>query len=156
MRRAHAFRSRWQKAHPRSILVKAQECACLELIFEASQNGKQCPREGIGGNVASSYLNDARPFPVSCGQDRSEVEIVGDHDILLAMSLCHDLAIRRVWSADLTPMRGFVPGCVERFYPQRGEIHVKEESHAVGSGTSISSTLQAAYVSASSMSAGSR
>jgi hypothetical protein len=109
-----------------------------------------------GNTSCGANLNDARAERMGQGEDRPEVQVVGEHDARLLAGPLDDLTILGAQVPDAGPVRGIDTSALEVFDPMRGQADVDEDPHEVRRGTSTSSARHAAYERAAWMSSSSR
>ena len=78
------------------------------------------------------------------GKQHAEIEVVCEYNRLILPRPLHDFRIGRVGIADRGPVQSLESSQPEHRNPLRRKIHVDDDFHATGSGTSISSTRHAA------------
>src|ERR1035437_11062231 len=69
----------------------------------------------------------------------AEIEIVSEDDQPVGTGVIHDLGVWRGGLADVGPVNAVESRIGQELDPQRAQVHVDQDSHVVGSGTSISS-----------------
>ena len=109
-----------------------------------------------GRTSCARDLNDARFVGPQSRQQSTEIQVVGENDPAVGRSEIEDLGIRRLWPTDCRPVDCIDTLAGQEGHPQRAEVHIDQQFHAAGNGSSISSTRQAAYASACRMSSSSR
>jgi hypothetical protein len=97
------------------------------------------------GCDAERQLQDAHgTLQFACRQEHSEIQVVREDNVVMFHSVLQNLRIRRGNVANRRPVNSFVSMTRQEQSPQRTQVHVDQEFHAAGRGTSISSTRQAA------------
>ena len=110
----------------------------------------------VGKNVLCADLDHAWLATLSVREKRAEIEIVSEDDQPVCTGVIHDLRVRCGRPANAGPMNTGETRIGWELDPQRAQVHIDQKLHAAGSGTSISSTRQAAYARACRMSSASR
>ena len=98
----------------------------------------------LWADVYATDLHDAGLFSMRDGEDRTEIEVVREHDVIVGRGLCENLKITCVGLANLRPMFGLPSRVDQRGHPTGRQVHVNQEFHARGRVTSRSSARHAA------------
>lgn len=94
--------------------------------------------------VLRANLEDARSLGAGGREDRTKVKVVREYDVQPCFRPRHDLCVGRTWTTYARPVHCLPTMALENSDPLRGQIHVDDQSHDTRSGTSTSSTRQAA------------
>lgn len=95
-------------------------------------------------DVLGARLNNAGPARPRKSKRDAEVEIVRKHDRVIAARPLHDLFVAGVRRANGGPVHRLMSVFPKQRKPVRRQIHINYKLHATRSGTSNSSTRQAA------------
>ena len=136
-------RSDREDRHPMPRRIHSDERSGLEVGARHVDGGEKLRPDVRRQHRLRAELDHARGGKASDGEERAEVEVLGEDDLLVAVRVIEDHAIRGVWLAHGTPVHSRVASGRQELSPSRAEVHVDEELHAE-IGISISSTRQAA------------
>lgn len=145
-----------QDTHPRTHIVDRNKRTALQLPIESLERRKQCIASTVRRYIIRADLDYARSLRVRHRQQRAKIQVTSEYDKAMLLRPRDQFAIRCPRIAYLRLVHSFMTGNFKRLHAHGREIHINQQPHAVCNGTSISSARHAAYVSASSISAGSR
>jgi hypothetical protein len=130
--------------NPAPIRVDCDQGAGFQVRATAVQRASDGLADGRREDVLRAYLEDARLSSLSFREKGAEIEIVSEDDQPVCTGIVHDLGVWRGWPANAGPVHAVETRIGQELDPRRAQVHVDQEFHAAGSGTSISSTRQAA------------
>jgi len=146
----------WQNTHSGTRFIYRHQRPVLKGGFVGAKSRNDQGLQVGRGDILGSNLKDARSFGTGGSENRTEVEVVCEDDMLCCLRPRHDLWVGGPGIAHARPVHGIGPVALKNRDPLRGQVHVNDQLHGTESGTSISSARQAAYDSAWRMSSGSR
>ena len=132
------------RTHTRPPSVDGKQGARFERAGMFPQSRDNSGSDPLGQDVLSSHLDDARSIGSARRQNRTEIEIVREDDVVVKLSPFEDFPIRRGGRSGLAPVPCFDSLLFEEPHPLGRQIHVDKDLHAAVRGTSTSSARQAA------------
>jgi hypothetical protein len=99
-------------------------------------------------NVLCSNLQDAWAAPFARREEHPEIEIVGENHKSVRSRVVENLRVWGRWRTDGGPVSRFNSTLDKKPDLEWAQIHVDQDLHVTGRGSSISSTRQAAYANA--------
>src|SRR6266545_1998589 len=133
----------WQQSYARPSLVDRQEGASLDVLSMRLDGVCNDAYGTVGEQVLGADLDHTRRRASAGRQDRREVEVVDDDEVVLVRPR-QDLDVWRGRCPDGGPVDGLEPVTREPAHPAWRQVHVDEQFHGRRSGTSTSSARQAA------------
>lgn len=133
-------------AHSGSRLVDHDKRSRGQIRFVLVQCRRHNRRHVIGENILTTDLDDTRADSARQSEYRSEIQVVCEHNVAVGSSPVHDLPIRGPRIADGRPVDRRPTAPRQLVNPIGGQVHIDQslEAHGLPSGTSRSSTRQAA------------
>lgn len=138
------WRSEGQYAQPSAFGFNGEESACFQLGLGKTQRRDRLRGDALWAHIHTSDLHDAGLLSMRDGEDRAEVQVVGDHDAIVDRGISEDFQITCVGFANFRPMYGLPSRIGQRGHPTGRQVHINKEFHARGRVTSRSSARQAA------------
>ena len=84
------------------------------------------PADDLRAKVVGAELHHAGAGAVGGGQDRAEIQVVRQDDVIAGGGVGHDIDIQGVGAADGRPVLGRYPRRGEITHPERRQIHVDQ------------------------------
>jgi len=146
-----------ENSHPVCRFVQAYQGAAMQISSVLTQDRDDGRCHGYRVNILYSNLKDARGIRLGGGEDCAKIQVVRKYHHRIGGRKIHNDFVRGAGIPHFDPMNGLETRILENGDSLGRQLHVDQDLHAENlSGTSISSTRQATYASASSMSCGSR
>ena len=98
----------------------------------------------VRAEIAGTKLHHARFGAVRGRQNRAEIQVMRQDDVIPRGSLSHDIRIEGVAFADRSPVRSLDSRRPEEIHPGGRQIHIDQQLHALVSSNSRPSASQAA------------
>lgn len=82
--------SQWQQSHTRAPWIDGHQSACLQLGCRVTQRSDELCADYLWTDILSSYLYNAGFFAVGCRKNSTEVQVVGQDDVVAGCGKSHD------------------------------------------------------------------
>jgi hypothetical protein len=137
-------RLNWQPPNPVPVRVHGYQGAAFQVPAASVQGTDDHRADGYREGVLRADLNDTRLARLPVREKRAGIEIVSEDDQPVFAGVVHNLGVWCGRLANVGPVNAIETRIGQELDSQRAQVHVYQEFHAAGSGTSISSTRQAA------------
>lgn len=133
-----------QETNPFPNWIDGDQCTSRQLDLAGAKRAKHNLADRGRHNVLGTNLDDTGLTCPAMGQKRPKVEIVGEDHESVGRSEVHNFGVGSLRMSEGGPVDAIETIIGQKPYPEWAEVHVDQEFHAAGNGTSISSTRQAA------------
>ena len=85
--------SQWQEPHARASWFDRQQSSLFQFRFRPAQRPYQMAADRVRTEIAGAELHHAWSGAVRGSQNRAEIQVVGQDDVIVGDGVCHDICV---------------------------------------------------------------